>query len=1079
MKGSYVLFVLFVFLAGSFISYSQNNVISKDEDGFIYLRTADGGIMKLAANDDVDGDGITNELEVNGYYWDADSFKIKAWNGDVNQEYFITDPLQASTDQDPYSDYTEVSGVGLDVNVQPPDNHPLVAARPIISVKMKEYEVIPLATISDAKGGAQGSSFTNETTNSTTVGVEVTEGVEFGSVGFNTNVSVTGSYSETYSQTYSSTSSSEINWSNTRSTQPDKAARLELILYLENTGSAEALDIITTVNLKLGDKIIATFNLPMVDALNPGQISADFNVANANGGEITVTLDELKALQKRAPLTLEVNQVQANVETLDNNNNSVVKSWNNFSGDINAVSVDIIANIGSDPPKRHQVFAATNQYNPQYSLEELLSKIFNLENTNEGLFINGRKYPEEWYISSSSAQVISEWENAGRPENIMPLVMHKNTKIVLNSPGEDSNPVINLAGYSKLPGDESPYSRVMVSAVPNNFPISLVTAEVSYNGIVRIDTLKQNELGFYTNEVPFIGTPDGEGKVYVKNAKGDISESVISIPAIYKNAAEVKQYSSFIPNPGADYWIYYEGDENKPMLLYCMFFDSETGDSLNAPIEYLTFNNNSYMANSSVWSHDGRTNIYHFNKVRIDANTLQVNAKDTSFVDVELLTGSYQPIFYQFDNGLYGKILYNPAFDTLYSNINLSQTPFYLSPDTKFTDGAEEVFKVSRDRKNVDLYVIPEIDYVLEGPSGIVDSLIQLEYGNFTAGITTNQIPGNALRLNTASDDGFVNVGDSESLILDDQYTIEAWIYPTGPGTDTLHGGIIINKEGEYEIARFPDGSIRYSIGEGLSWSWKNTGYIAKDSVWTHIALVGNESARNLTALYIHDQSGSQFKGFLNSDHIGDVFTDMNDFKIGSRQQFENQKFRGWIDELRIWNRVRSSEQIESTLGDVLSSEYYSTLDSGLIGYWRFDELEDLGVGLPGTNDVRDFSVNGNHGDLIGDAQLTDLPVKVEDKKGIMPDQFLLSQNYPNPFNPTTNFEFRIADFGFVSLKVYDVLGREVITLVNEEKAPGSYKITFDATGLSSGVYIYRLEATPNGGQAGNFVSTKKMILMK
>ena len=97
-------------------------------------------------------------------------------------------------------------------------------------------------------------------------------------------------------------------------------------------------------------------------------------------------------------------------------------------------------------------------------------------------------------------------------------------------------------------------------------------------------------------------------------------------------------------------------------------------------------------------------------------------------------------------------------------------------------------------------------------------------------------------------------------------------------------------------------------------------------------------------------------------------------------------------------------------------------------------------------------------------------------------DRFSLSQNYPNPFNPITNIGFRIANlpdskagFGFVSLKVYDVLGREVATLVNEEKPAGEYEVEFDASGivnLASGIYFYKL-------QAGSFSDTKKFILIK
>jgi phosphatidylserine/phosphatidylglycerophosphate/cardiolipin synthase-like enzyme len=89
-----------------------------------------------------------------------------------------------------------------------------------------------------------------------------------------------------------------------------------------------------------------------------------------------------------------------------------------------------------------------------------------------------------------------------------------------------------------------------------------------------------------------------------------------------------------------------------------------------------------------------------------------------------------------------------------------------------------------------------------------------------------------------------------------------------------------------------------------------------------------------------------------------------------------------------------------------------------------------------------------------------------------IPASFSLSQNYPNPFNPTTNFGFQIVDFGFVSLKVYNLLGQEVAALVNEQMKPGSYKVTWDASQLSSGVYFYRL-------QSGKFTDVKKMILAR
>jgi hypothetical protein len=93
--------------------------------------------------------------------------------------------------------------------------------------------------------------------------------------------------------------------------------------------------------------------------------------------------------------------------------------------------------------------------------------------------------------------------------------------------------------------------------------------------------------------------------------------------------------------------------------------------------------------------------------------------------------------------------------------------------------------------------------------------------------------------------------------------------------------------------------------------------------------------------------------------------------------------------------------------------------------------------------------------------------------------EYALHQNYPNPFNPTTDFGYRIADFGFVSLKVYDVLGREVATLVNEVKQPGAYSVRWNASGYPSGVYLYRLSAVGSNGAAQNFQSVKKLMLVK
>ena len=105
-------------------------------------------------------------------------------------------------------------------------------------------------------------------------------------------------------------------------------------------------------------------------------------------------------------------------------------------------------------------------------------------------------------------------------------------------------------------------------------------------------------------------------------------------------------------------------------------------------------------------------------------------------------------------------------------------------------------------------------------------------------------------------------------------------------------------------------------------------------------------------------------------------------------------------------------------------------------------------------------------------AHISDIIVSVEANPQNIPLAYKLQQNYPNPFNPTTRISYEIPKSSFVTIKVYDVLGREVTTLVNEEKTAGIYSVQFNGSNLASGIYFYRI-------QAGDFVQTNKLVLMK
>ncbi|NNL21183.1 MAG: T9SS type A sorting domain-containing protein [Ignavibacteriaceae bacterium] len=300
--------------------------------------------------------------------------------------------------------------------------------------------------------------------------------------------------------------------------------------------------------------------------------------------------------------------------------------------------------------------------------------------------------------------------------------------------------------------------------------------------------------------------------------------------------------------------------------------------------------------------------------------------------------------------------------------------------------------------------------------------------------------------------------GDGDQVSLpsvqgSNSFTIEAWVF-----IDTNYSS----------WRTIYSGSSRgfFLKDKLINWWQGGDRFLGGDTIpsfeWHHIALAYNDTNFFGYLDSILDTMSSYFGGTLPLGAVG----------IGGHNL---EYFDGLIDELRIWNFMRSQTQIHNTMGDTLGPVYYSSADSGLIAYWRFDELEDLGINGDGADDVRDYSIYGSHGDLVGDATL-DISGAIAgielDYNNIQLKKFTLSRNYPNPFNPTTKIKYSVPQSSNVAIKVYDVLGNEVATLVNEEKPAGRYEVEFSGAELTSGIYFYQIKA-------GSFVDTKKMILMK
>ncbi|MGB2959507.1 MAG: T9SS type A sorting domain-containing protein, partial [Bacteroidota bacterium] len=157
----------------------------------------------------------------------------------------------------------------------------------------------------------------------------------------------------------------------------------------------------------------------------------------------------------------------------------------------------------------------------------------------------------------------------------------------------------------------------------------------------------------------------------------------------------------------------------------------------------------------------------------------------------------------------------------------------------------------------------------------------------------------------------------------------------------------------------------------------------------------------------------------------------------------------------RIWSGTK-----EINASDDMGGTWYSqavTLPGGAALRCGSFLSKDMGV-IVGDNTVL---VTTNGGIITG----------AEDAEQL-PQEYMLLQNYPNPFNPSTTIAFAVPHGGFVTLKVYNLLGEEVATLIAGDHAAGTFKATWDASELPSGVYFYRL-------MAGDYVQTKKAVLMK
>jgi hypothetical protein len=141
-------------------------------------------------------------------------------------------------------------------------------------------------------------------------------------------------------------------------------------------------------------------------------------------------------------------------------------------------------------------------------------------------------------------------------------------------------------------------------------------------------------------------------------------------------------------------------------------------------------------------------------------------------------------------------------------------------------------------------------------------------------------------------------------------------------------------------------------------------------------------------------------------------------------------------------------------------------------GAWTNWEVVSSTQSLNAGENIIRLTAIGLSGSNIDELRVEEGISALNESTNVIPNEFILQQNYPNPFNPTTKIKYSIPVESFVSIIVYDLLGREIITLVNEKKQQGTYQVEFDGKNLSSGIYYYSIIT-------GDFTETKKFVLMK
>lgn len=289
----------------------------------------------------------------------------------------------------------------------------------------------------------------------------------------------------------------------------------------------------------------------------------------------------------------------------------------------------------------------------------------------------------------------------------------------------------------------------------------------------------------------------------------------------------------------------------------------------------------------------------------------------------------------------------------------------------------------------------------------------------------------------------------------------------------------------EYVYSFFVDGNNVYaaigntsavgiSTNNGLTWV-KSTNGLASSQVITGVTKFGSKlfATHSALGLYVSTDNGVSWAlqpGAIGAQDKNAIVTSGNNLCVAATNGVWTSTDNGanWVHTLTT-GILSGFGREGANLYAVGTLPPYKSSDNGIT--WQAVDNNGLSTFIQNTIQfTSQYAFINTYG--IGVYRRLKSQITSVETETNIPHSFLLEQNFPNPFNPSTRIQYQVSSNSNVTLKVYDILGNEVASLVNEQKPKGIFEVEFEATQLTSGIYFYKL-------QAGFFVETKKMILIR